>query len=128
MTQQLVECINQCGWFTTQECGYCQNCQRTGRVPVVPAACQEPQPDDGWIYTKDYDGNTIRYRYISEPILFNLPKDNTVPASAQAILNIKPDPKPQPVQPVDMRAAGMARAINNLSSHEPRLGASRYQP
>jgi hypothetical protein len=35
---------------------------------------------------------------------------------------------PVPQQPVDERAAGVARAVKNLSNHEKRLGASRFQP
>jgi hypothetical protein len=37
-------------------------------------------------------------------------------------------PVATPQQPVDERAAGIARAVANLSNHEHRLGASRWEP
>ena len=46
--------------------------------------------------------------------IFNLPIDNCV----------KPSPKPQ----TDPRSEGIARAVGNLSIHEPRLGTARWEP
>lgn len=53
---------------------------------------------------------------------FTPPPDNCIPDTAKRILALKPS------QPVDPRAEGVARAVANLNAHEPRLGASRFQP
>jgi hypothetical protein len=62
------------------------------------------------------------------------PPDNSapqaIPDTARRILDMgrTQQAAPVPQQPVDERAAGVARAVKNLSNHEKRLGASRFQP
>jgi hypothetical protein len=57
------------------------------------------------------------------------PPDNCIPETARRILDmgrtqqVKPD-----AQPVDERAAGVARAVRALTSHEPRLGCHAWRP
>jgi hypothetical protein len=50
-----------------------------------------------------------------------------IPDTARRILDIGRTQQAAQ-QPVDERAAGVARAVANLSNHEHRLGAARFQP
>lgn len=56
----------------------------------------------------------------------------SIPAACQEPPRADPsDPVPvrfSEVKPADPRAEGVARAVANLSSHEYRLGSSRFQP
>jgi hypothetical protein len=61
---------------------------------------------------------------------FNLPPDNCIPDTARRILDLgrTQQAAPVPQQPVDERAAGVARAVRALTSHEPRLGCHAWRP
>jgi hypothetical protein len=55
--------------------------------------------------------------------------DPGLPPTAQRILDLgRTQQVVELVQPVNLKAAGIARAVANLNDHEKRLGASRFQP
>jgi hypothetical protein len=144
-------CPNHPTVFTMHPSGICAICRAaadagpTAIAPPysIPAGCQEEQQADD--YTADdlimakrkYPWNPeARAAYLRmcvamrKPAEWTTPPDNCIPESARRILDMGRTQQavPVPQQPVDERSAGVARAVANLSNHEHRLGASRWEP
>jgi hypothetical protein len=103
----------------------CPNCPDvyTSHVSGICSACR-----DGLASSIN---NAIRAIWAERGTIaeYGFPKSSGIPSTARAILDMVPERKTPPATPKQQeQAAGVARAVANLSNHEKRLGASRFQP
>jgi hypothetical protein len=142
MVMQVKPCTRCNDWFTAQPDGICLTCKDAdakNETPEPPIAAfntsvrewlTEALPerkrfrvsrvtpkvdDDGWyrLTSDQWDPEQVSQ--------FNLPKDNTVPASAQAILNIKPAKQLTPKQ--QEQGESIQRAVRAMTENSAIIGS-----
>jgi hypothetical protein len=133
-------CPNHPTVFTMHPSGICAICRAaadagpTAIAPPysIPAAAQEPPavPTDGMVECQFCDNKIAPWDLVCKPCWAAGHRSHVyepLPDSARRILDMGRTQQAAQ-QPVDERAAGVARAVANLSNHEHRLGAARFQP